>query len=101
MTSDQVEGHIVVAGFDDGAVRVYDQRLPSHNAVVKTWTEHRKPIVNVHLQRGGLRELVSASRDGKVKLWDLRNTPVLRTIEAMKDSLRTLSVHEHAPVFAV
>ena len=101
MTSDQVEGHIIVAGFDDGAVRVYDQRNASHSAVVKTWTEHRKPIVNVHLQRGGLRELVSASRDGTVKLWDLRNASALRTIEATKDSLRTLSVHEHAPVFAV
>lgn len=53
------------------------------------------------MQRGGQRELVSACRDGEVKLWDIRFSGSVRTIRATKDILRSLSVHEHAPVFAV
>ena len=68
--------------------------------MVKAWREHKQWITNVHMQRGGLRELVSGSRNGEVKLWDIRMDGPLRTIQASKDILRTLSVHEHAPVFA-
>ena len=52
------------------------------------------------MQRGGLRELVSGSRNGEIKLWDIRMNSELRTIKATTSTLRTLSVHEHAPVFA-
>ena len=52
------------------------------------------------MQRGGQRELLTASRNGKVKLWDIRMDDPLRTIQTTKE-LRSMSVHEHAPVFAV
>ncbi|GMG13091.1 unnamed protein product [Aspergillus oryzae] len=58
-------------------------------------------ITNVHMQRGGLRELVSGSRNGEIRLWDLRMDNPISTLYATKDTLRTLSVHEHAPVFMV
>ena len=60
-------------------------------------------MTNVHLQRGGQRELVSACRNGDVKLWDLRWDKSIKTIKASgpREGLRTLAVHEHAPVFAV
>lgn len=125
LTSDQVAGQIFIAGFGDGVVRVFDQRLNPRTAMVKIWREHRQWITNIHMQRGGVRELVSASRNGEVKLWDLRNERAVLTLNATsslagseKDSttnpstpggghgysstlLRSLSVHEHAPVFAV
>jgi regulator-associated protein of mTOR len=69
--------------------------------MVKVWREHKQWITNVHMQRGGLRELISGSRNGEVKLWDLRMDNALSTIFTTKDTLRTLSVHEHAPVFSV
>ena len=69
-------------------------------AMVKVWRDHKQWITNVHLQRGGLRELVSGSRSGEIKLWDIRKDEPLHTIRATKDTLRTLSVHEHAPVLA-
>ncbi|KAL3468556.1 raptor N-terminal caspase like domain-containing protein [Aspergillus heterothallicus] len=101
LTSDQVAGNIFVAGFGDGAVRVFDQRLKPTASMVKVWREHKQWITNVHMQRGGLRELVSGSRNGEVKLWDLRlNSPIL-SINNTSTTLRTLSVHEHAPVFMV
>ncbi|KIW01014.1 uncharacterized protein PV09_07531 [Verruconis gallopava] len=101
LTSDQVEGHLFVAGFGDGALRLYDQRQKPQTAMVQVWKEHKSWITNVHLQRGGQRELVSACRNGEVKFWDMRWDKSFRTVRATKDTLRTLSVHEHAPVFAV
>ncbi|KAF2452426.1 raptor N-terminal caspase like domain-containing protein [Lineolata rhizophorae] len=100
LTSDQVEGDVFIAGFGDGAVRVYDQREKPATAMVKVWKEHRQWITNVHLQRGGQRELVSGCRSGEVKLWDIRMDRSVKTIRASKETLRSLSVHEHAPVFA-
>ena len=100
LTSDQVEGHVFVAGFGDGAVRVYDQRQHPSSSRVQQWKEHTQWITNVHMQRGGRRELVTGSRNGEVKLWDIRQAKSIRTIRASKDTLRCLSVHEHAPVFA-
>ncbi|KAF2131964.1 WD repeat-containing protein-like protein mip1 [Dothidotthia symphoricarpi CBS 119687] len=100
LTSDQVEGDVFVAGFGDGAIRVYDQRQKPASAMVKVWKEHKQWVTNVHLQRGGQRELISGCRSGEVKLWDIRMDRSVRTIQATTDHLRTLSVHEHAPVFA-
>jgi regulator-associated protein of mTOR len=101
LTSDQVEGNLFVAGFGDGALRLYDQRQKPQTAMVQVWKEHKSWVTNVHLQRGGQRELVSACRNGEVKFWDMRWDKSFKTIRATKDTLRTLSVHEHAPVFAV
>lgn len=100
LTADQVEGNVFVAGFGDGAVRVYDQRQHPSSSRVQQWKEHNQWITNVHMQRGGRRELVTGSRNGEVKLWDIRQAKSIRTIRASKDTLRSLSVHEHAPVFA-
>jgi regulator-associated protein of mTOR len=95
LTSDQVEGNVFIAGFGDGAVRVYDQRQKPATAMVKVWKEHKQWVTNVHLQRGGQRELISGCRDGEVKLWDIRMDKSVRTIQATSDHLKTLSVHEH------
>ncbi|PGH09861.1 hypothetical protein AJ79_05587 [Helicocarpus griseus UAMH5409] len=101
LTSDQVAGNIFIAGFGDGAVRVFDQRLKPTTAMVKVWREHKQWITNIHMQRGGVRELISGSRNGEVRLWDLRMDSSIDTIHATKDTLRTLAVHEHAPVFTI
>jgi regulator-associated protein of mTOR len=101
ITADQVAGDIFVVGFGDGAVRVYDRRLPSREAMVKVWKEHRAWVVNVHMQRGGLRELVSGSRHGDIKLWDIRRDTPHLAFQATPGTLRSLSVHEHAPILAV
>ncbi|KAL8704231.1 MAG: hypothetical protein Q9201_002608 [Fulgogasparrea decipioides] len=102
LTTDAVAGHIVIAGYGDGAVRVFDQRLKPALAMVKVWRKHNQWITNVHMQRGGLRELVSGCRDGEVKLWDLRWKEEIKTIRAVEQGgvMRGLSVHEHAPIFA-
>ena len=77
LTSDQVAGDIFIAGFDDGSIRVYDTRLDSRESMVMTWKPSKQhpglqqsnytglgSIRNVHMQRGGFRELISGSSDG-------------------------------------
>lgn len=103
ITSDQMTGNMFVAGFGDGAVRVFDPRCRPQEAMVRKWKDEpdRQWVRAVHMQRGGQRELVSASRNGKVRLWDIRMDAPLKTMTTTKDVLRTASVHEHLPVFSV
>jgi regulator-associated protein of mTOR len=103
LTSDQMTGNVFVAGFGDGAIRVFDARNRPQEAMVKKWKDESDKvwIKSVHMQRGGQRELLSASRNGKVKLWDIRMDKPLRTIRTTNETLRTASTHEHLPVFAV
>jgi len=89
-----------VAGFGDGAVRIYDRRLAPRDSMVKVWKEHKAWIVKAHMQRGGMRELVSGSATGEVKLWDIRMDNPVRGFLAHTKGMRSLSVHEHAPIIA-
>ena len=104
LTSDQVAGDVFVAGFGDGVVRVFDTRVPAKSAAVRVWREHRQWVTRVKMQRGGVRELVSASRGGDVRLWDLRSEKSVLQLDVTgktAETVRTLSVHEHAPVLSV
>jgi regulator-associated protein of mTOR len=95
-------GNIFVAGFGDGAVRVFDTRMRLQETMVRKWKDSsRQWVRSVHMQRGGQRELLSASRNGKVRLWDIRMDQPLKVFQTTKDVLRTASTHEHLPVFAV
>ena len=104
LSSDQVEGNVFAAGFGDGAVRVYDMRNKPNESMVRVWKEHKGWIVGAHLQRGGMRELITAERQGVVRLWDIRNEKSVGVVKGKGEggvgTIRTLSVHEHAPVFA-
>lgn len=102
LTSDQMTGNIFVAGFGDGAIRVFDTRMKPQESMVRKWKDDsRQWVRSVHMQRGGQRELLSASRNGTVRLWDIRKDEPLKELLATKDVLRTASTHEHLPVFAV
>ncbi|PVH13838.1 uncharacterized protein CXQ87_001956 [Candidozyma duobushaemuli] len=106
LTSDQVAGNIFVAGFDDGSLRVYDRRLDARESMVKVWQNGRGAIKdmgrgsvrNVHMQRGGFRELVSGSSDGYVNLFDIRLSEPVLTFTSDERNIRCMDVHEHAPI---
>ncbi|KAK9236882.1 raptor N-terminal caspase like domain-containing protein [Lipomyces kononenkoae] len=100
LTSDQVAGHIFIAGFGDGALRVYDRRIDPREAMVKVWKYHKSWVLNVHMQRGGARELASGSVDGKVHIWDLRMDDPVLSFQAHERGMRATYVHEHAPILA-
>jgi regulator-associated protein of mTOR len=119
LTSDQLAGNVVVAGFGDGVIRVYDRRLPTRTMMSMIWSgHHREWIQGLHMQRGGNRELVSGrcassrldlrcsyvcdahSRDGVVCMWDIRMDGPIRITQAHQANMTGVAVHDHAPVFA-
>ncbi|KAM0789021.1 hypothetical protein ACM66B_003087 [Microbotryomycetes sp. NB124-2] len=101
LTSDQVAGNILVAGFGDGGLKVYDRRLPPRDNMVRSYKGHHHSwIVNAHMQRGGNRELVTGSLSGEVCLWDIRLIEPIKTVQAHRGGMTQLAVHEHAPIFA-
>ena len=62
LTSDQIAGNILVGGFGDGALSVFDRRLHPRNTEVRSYLGiHQSWIKNIHMQRGDNRELVSGA----------------------------------------
>lgn len=113
LTSDQLSGNIFVAGFADGSLRVYDRRLDSRDSMVRLWRstggKQNSWINNVHLQRGGYRELVSGTTNGVVELWDIRSQNAVLSFvdegqrgsgQKIMSTMTSMQVHEHAPVVA-
>ncbi|PWN27133.1 hypothetical protein BDZ90DRAFT_232692 [Jaminaea rosea] len=103
LSSESDVGHIFVAGFGNGTVAVYDRRNPPEASLVRLWEEHGTWVHNVHLQKRGNRELVSASDDGEVRLWDIRGRSSISRASLggqLRGKLSGFAVHERAPVFA-
>jgi regulator-associated protein of mTOR len=102
LTSDQVAGNIFVAGFGDGTIRVYDRRLDARDSMVKLWRNNgdRSWINNIHMQRGGYRELVSGSTNSMVNLWDIRLDEPVVSFRGHEKTMTSVQVHEHAPIIA-
>ncbi|CAO3591263.1 unnamed protein product [Absidia cylindrospora] len=99
ITSDQIGGNIIIAGFGDGMIGVYDRRLRSASAMVQRWDEHKAWITGIHLQRDGNRELISGGFAGDIKIWDIRESQSIRTIEAHTHTdMTSLAVHDHSQV---
>ncbi|SCU86554.1 LANO_0C08394g1_1 [Lachancea nothofagi CBS 11611] len=114
VTSDQVSGNMFVAGFSDGSLRAYDRRVDPRDSMVRSWRANNgksnSGINNVHLQRGGYRELVSGTDNGQIELWDLRSSNSIGTFNDESDksgsamtrmtTMTSMQVHEHAPIIA-
>nr|ODN79189.1 hypothetical protein L203_05994 [Cryptococcus depauperatus CBS 7841] len=102
ISSDEPEGNVFVAGFGDGVVRLFDKRAEDAGEVVlRTWRQHKIWIQSVHLQKGSMRELVTGSMDGEVRVWDVRKPDEpLFTLPKRDEGLMALAVHTGAPVLA-
>jgi len=109
LTSDKVAGNYFLTGFSDGAIHLYDRRLDKQSALVRRWkpkssnlhstrTGHSSRILNLRMQRGGTREIVSGSIDGQVCLWDMRYSEPVKSFRAHSKSMTCMDIHEHAPV---
>lgn len=103
ISSESDFGHLFVAGFGDGTVGVYDRRNPPEASLVRLWEEHQTWVQNVHLQKRGSRELVTASVDGQVRLWDMRVRSSIAKLSLggkLGGKLSCIAVHEQIPLFA-
>ena len=100
-TQSQAVSGLVLAGFGDGAVKLFDARASAEANPVAAFNEHRNWVVSVHLN--GTREAVSGSISGDVRFWDLRMSESIRSLDAHGQSgttMTALAAHPRVPVLA-
>jgi regulator-associated protein of mTOR len=69
--------------------------------MILTSKEHKNTITKVVWQSGAERELVSGSKSGEIKLWDIRVSHSKLTIfDSNSSEMNALDVHHHANVVA-
>jgi regulator-associated protein of mTOR len=83
----------VVAGFADGTISIFDERIAYYGGKVHSVKDHRAWIVSTHL-RLDIPEIVSASVSGTVKFMDVRSMRTYKTIEVHKSPLTAMAVHK-------
>ena len=63
--------------------------------------EHKNSIVNVVWQKGSAQELVSGSKSGEIKVWDLRtNWSKVSIPDNNLAQMAAMDVHQHTNVIA-
>ncbi|KAJ3287889.1 hypothetical protein HK104_008412, partial [Borealophlyctis nickersoniae] len=101
LTSDKLGGSLVVGGFADGSIKMYDRRLSAKDSMIVSFNEHPGSVLTAHLQQGANRELISGSTVGDVRFWDLRQQGSVKCFDAGTGGEMTgLAVHDMAPLFA-
>ena len=97
---------VFVAGLSNGTLKVFDLRASTGVTTIvphknRDRREHKTWIVSTTFTAyGGKYELVSGSTDGSMKMWDLRMSSSIRTIEAQRSLMTALAVHPKIPVAA-
>jgi ribosome biogenesis protein YTM1 len=79
---------VVAFGGSDNYLRLWDQRVPSGEAVaVKPYAGHRGWISAVAWRPGSSYHVATGSHDGVVRVWDLRSSVAVGTVEEHKDKV--------------
>ncbi|KAF2073039.1 hypothetical protein CYY_005655 [Polysphondylium violaceum] len=93
-------GPLFAAGFNDGSVRLYDQRVQSKYSCVSALLEHKSYIVNIAMPSSlGGASVVSGSSTGEIKFWQSGYECSSTTIHNT-DIVSSFSVHDYAPLMA-
>lgn len=108
---------IIVAGYGNGSMKVFDIRSPSYGSEISTnldtsetstrkarrpklmnYDEHSSWIVDTFFTGyGGRHELVSGCVAGDVKFWDIRCATSLRTLTVQRSPMTALAGHPRIP----
>jgi len=90
-----------VASFGDGGVKVFDRRLDDEDAIVRVYSEHSSWVQNARWHPKTNGQIMSASLDGQVKLFDMRGSDnAVATWNIHQNGLSAFDVHPLAGVFA-
>jgi WD40 repeat protein len=86
------------AGFGDGSIGVFDQRVSENGGRVHFSRDHSSWVISAHI-RDNANEVITSSHKGTVKFWDIRNMRTFRSFEVHK-SLTALAMHNCVPIMA-
>lgn len=79
------DGRVMVAGDETGAIQVFDV---SSRAILKTWKEHRQPVWSTTWSLIDPTQLLSASDDRTLRLWDLPSEESVTRFTGHQDYVR-------------
>ncbi|GLG94261.1 Regulatory-associated protein of mTOR [Gryllus bimaculatus] len=101
ISTDLSESNLLVAGCGDGSIRLFDRRLPPHEARIMTWREHASWVVGVHLRfpTTGARRVISGCVGGDVRFFDIRRNTSVSTCQTAQ-GMTAMAVHKEADAFA-
>ncbi|ELR12837.1 regulatory-associated protein of mTOR, putative [Acanthamoeba castellanii str. Neff] len=90
---------VLVAGCADGAIRLFDCRVPTRYSPVVVFQEHKDWIVNIGITAHD-HQIVSCTLSGEVKFWDARKSISYRTFSTRTGDVTAFAVHPYAPIIA-
>jgi hypothetical protein len=80
---------------------LYDRRANPSDAMTLVNKEHKNSVVNVVWQKGSAQELVSGSKSGEIKVWDIRtNWSKVSIPDNNLAQMAAMDVHQHTNVIA-
>ncbi|KXN84995.1 WD repeat-containing protein mip1 [Leucoagaricus sp. SymC.cos] len=101
ISSDMGNSQTFAASFADGMVKIFDRRIEDEDSIVRTYSDHTAWVQNVrwHARKGY--QLMSASVDGQIKLWDMRGPPLpIKTSNIQPQGLAAFDAHPLTDVSA-
>ncbi|OAJ40186.1 hypothetical protein BDEG_23950 [Batrachochytrium dendrobatidis JEL423] len=90
-------GIMLLVGFIDGSVKLYDRRLPPTECMIANFSESQSRVLQVAYVGYQHQEFLMGTANGDVMLWDIRQRARTLKIDAgITDvEINGLSIHEH------
>ncbi|KAI8842089.1 hypothetical protein BC829DRAFT_446566 [Chytridium lagenaria] len=100
--ADKTTGDLIVSGYADGQINIFDKRLASDNVVMQLY-DHKQSILGAQTRYyGGSLALVSGDVGGRVQMMDLRGKKTVWTQSCVPNGaeMTAFAVHENASLFS-
>ncbi|CAE6463964.1 unnamed protein product [Rhizoctonia solani] len=101
---DPESSNLFLASSADGRLCLYDRRIGGNASMARNWHRHQSWIESLHWQKGGNKAIMTASLDGEVRLWDLRDRDGVGILgkkwQPHGNALANFALHPKAAVFA-
>ncbi|KAI8926902.1 raptor N-terminal caspase like domain-containing protein [Entophlyctis helioformis] len=94
-------GSMVLAGFVDGSVKLYDRRLPPNETLIANFAESAGRVLQVSYVGYQSQEFLMGTTTGDVLLWDIRQRArTLRINTGIVDEMSGFGIHDQGLLVA-
>ncbi|EFA86552.1 WD40 repeat-containing protein [Heterostelium album PN500] len=87
VVSYSIDSGLIASGHADHTIRLWDPRIRDGKFNIGSLLSHKNWVTSISWKPGSSTQLLSASHDGTVKLWDTRSKVPLFTIEKHTDKV--------------